>query len=499
MIRSPIFRLSVGIVSLTVCVVLLMDMFFGLVPKEDDHLRSARTQIAQIVVVQVLEKLNAQDVRGINSVLQAVRDRDPTVQAIGVTEQGGALVASSGPYPPRKADRIERVQVPIHSAQGVWGQADFVFPASAPVTLLDWLMQRRLLVAAGVMIVILGCVFLYLRRALSYLDPMAIVPDRVRGAFDALNEGVALLDRSGRVVLANRALRELAGTQEGRIHGRPLQEGAALKLPEGNAPPPWQTTMVTGQYVRDIRVHIGPHAERPGRLDCSPIFDQSGKVRGALVTVNDLTDIERSNDQLRQALAQLEHSQATVEAQNQELLRLAHNDGLTGLLNRRSFFESAESALSRCRRSVTPVAAVMLDVDHFKSFNDKYGHAVGDVVLQRVAKCLEESLRPSDLCGRYGGEEFCLLIDGLEADAAFEVADRMRRHLELTAGAGLHDGADLRVTASFGLYWSADGSQELADMLKQADAALYVAKRSGRNRVQRAEAVVQLAEEVAAA
>lgn len=498
MIRSPIFRLSVGIVSLGVCVVLAADIFFGVISRDEDHLRATRTQIAQIVAVQVIDKLNAQDLRGLGTVLQAVRDRDPSLQAIGVTADGGALVASSGPYPPREGARTERVRVPIHSAQGVWGHTDFIFPATAPVTPLDWFLQRRILLVLGLFVAVIAAVFLYLRRALSYLDPMAVVPERVRGAFDALNEGVALIDRAGRVVLANRALRDLAGTEESRMHGRPLQEGAALKLPSGDGTLPWQATLSNGHYVKDVRVNLGPNAELAGRLDSSPILDPNGKVRGALITVNDLTDIERSNDQLRQALAQLERSQATVEAQNQELLRLAHTDGLTGLLNRRSFFESAEATLLRCQHGHTAVAAVMLDVDHFKSFNDKYGHATGDLVLQRVAKCLQESMRPSDLCGRYGGEEFCLLIDGLDAEAAFDVADRMRRHLELTAGAALYNGADLRVTASFGLCWSADGSLSLVDMLKQADQALYAAKHSGRNRVQVADPITPSREVVAA-
>jgi len=494
MIRSPILRLAIGIVSLSLCLILVVDIFFGVLPKDEDNLRNARTQIAQIVVVQVIDKLNTQDLRGIGTVLQAVRARYPTVQAIGVTEEGGGLVASSGAYPPPKEERNERVQVPIRSAQGLWGHADFVFPASGPATPFEWLTQRRLLLALGLLAASIGVTFLYLRRAMSYLDPTAVVPDRVRAAFDALNEGVALLDRSGRVVLANRALRELAGAEEGRMHGRPLQEAAALTLAQNDGKLPWQATLANGHYVRDIRVNLGPNAELAGSLNCSPILDPGGKVRGALVTVNDLTEVERSNDKLRQALVQLENSRATVEAQNQELLRLAHNDGLTGLLNRRSFFESAEATLTRCRRGGTSVAAVMLDVDNFKSFNDQYGHSVGDLVLQRVAKCLQDSLRPSDLCGRYGGEEFCLLMEGMDADAAYEVAERLRGHLEEHAGAGMHNGADLRVTASLGLCWSAEGTLELADMLKQADAALYVAKRSGRNRVQWAEIVAPPAE-----
>jgi len=290
------------------------------------------------------------------------------------------------------------------------------------------------------------------------------------------------------VVLANRMLRDMAGVDAARLQGAPLERAQVIELPADVDPAPWHAAIKTGRAVLDIRVRVGPAGERErnriASLDCSPISDPDGRVRGCLVTLNDLTQIERSNEQLRQTLDEVKRSQATIEEQNKELVRLALHDGLTGLLNRRAFFQAAEGALSRCHRNRTPVAVVMLDVDHFKSFNDRYGHATGDVVLQRVAACLQNSLRVSDLCGRYGGEEFCALLDGVNESEALELAERLRRNIQQMAGQGIEKGANLTVTASLGLCQSSSGPHDLAQMLKRADEALYVAKHGGRNRVQ---------------
>ena len=487
MIRSPVVRLALGLVSMMTCVFILADMAFGLMADEAAHANATRSVLVHIATEQIAERLNAQDRRGIETTLETLRRHYPELQAAGVRELAGGLVASSGSLPSADAVRpagLDHVKVPIHSAQGQWGYAEFVFPSTSPGTVGAWLTQRRVWLPVSLVIAMVLCAALYLRRALTYLDPMSVIPERVRTAFDSLHEGVALLDRAGRVVLANRALRAMARADEGRMHGRPLTDGAHLRLPVGFTTPPWQAAMESARPVLGTRITVGAaDSGKAGSMDCSPIIDTSGKVRGCMVTVADLTDIEKTNDQLRCSLAELERSQATVEAQNKELIRLALHDGLTSLLNRRSFFETAEAVVSRCRRSGSPVAVLMLDVDHFKGFNDRHGHAIGDLVLQRVAQCLHDSLRAGDLCGRYGGEEFCALMEGQSPDEALLIAERIRANIQSHAGLGLHDGVELSVTVSIGLCTAPPTVMDLASMLKQADEALYVAKRGGRNRV----------------
>jgi diguanylate cyclase (GGDEF)-like protein len=158
-------------------------------------------------------------------------------------------------------------------------------------------------------------------------------------------------------------------------------------------------------------------------------------------------------------------------------------DGLTRLCNRRSFIERSESELSRSRRfGDIPVACVMIDLDHFKKINDTYGHHAGDQVLVAASAILMHNRRQYDEVGRYGGEEFALLLPNTSAEAAMIVAERIRCTI---AGTPVQvDGHRILMTASFGVaaYPNKDISC-LNDLLKAADRALYVAKETGRNKV----------------
>lgn len=158
-----------------------------------------------------------------------------------------------------------------------------------------------------------------------------------------------------------------------------------------------------------------------------------------------------------------------------ELRTLAHRDFLTGAMTRRAFSEAAEAALGRLARRIRPSGVVLFDVDHFKSINDRFGHATGDRALKAIARVCKAELRPADLFGRMGGEEFALFLHDSSAAAALACADRLRRAVQslripdcgpFTISCGV---AEARTGASLDL------------LLAEADAALYVAKNSGRN------------------
>jgi diguanylate cyclase (GGDEF)-like protein len=247
---------------------------------------------------------------------------------------------------------------------------------------------------------------------------------------------------------------------------------------------PWQHVLQTGELILATPGSLQTPTRRiNGRVNCSPISDTAGRVRGCLVTFADLTAIEERNAELRIALAELNQSRDQIEKQNRELVKLANYDGLTELLNRRSFFSTAEAAISRCARAGHGFAVLMLDVDHFKSFNDRYGHAVGDSVLKRVAACLRETVRPHDHVGRYGGEEFSVMVEDITADDVHALAERIRLNIEAHAGKGIDDGRDLQVTISIGVAVTQAVYTPLSLMLQRADQCLYEAKRTGRNRI----------------
>jgi diguanylate cyclase (GGDEF)-like protein len=197
------------------------------------------------------------------------------------------------------------------------------------------------------------------------------------------------------------------------------------------------------------------------------------------------------------AAERLGHERATrqrVEAANRELLilradlvrhaeeleRLATTDDLTGLCNRRHFLALAEDERRRHERKHRPLALLILDIDVFKSINDRFGHDVGDAVICHVARICREEIRPFDILARIGGEEFVLLLPETTPEQAMMLAERVRQHLEATPF--VVDGADVTVTASIGV---SEGTQSegIGDLMKRADQALYQAKREGRNRV----------------
>ena len=180
---------------------------------------------------------------------------------------------------------------------------------------------------------------------------------------------------------------------------------------------------------------------------------------------------------LRQSRQQLDAVNETLRERNEELERLSASDSLTGLSNRRILTQRLSEELLRSQRQNHSFTVVMLDVDHFKKYNDAHGHPAGDEVLKRVANILRTSTRAGDCTARYGGEEFAVLLSGKGAEEATQLAERIRERVaeeEFTAG---------RITISAGIAEFPDHGHTAEAVISSADEALYEAKREGRNRV----------------
>ena len=180
---------------------------------------------------------------------------------------------------------------------------------------------------------------------------------------------------------------------------------------------------------------------------------------------------------LRQSRQQLDAVNETLRERNEELERLSASDSLTGLSNRRILTQRLSEELLRSQRQNHSFTVVMLDVDHFKKYNDAHGHPAGDEVLKRVANILRTSTRAGDCTARYGGEEFAVLLSGKGAEEATQLAERIRERVaeeEFTAG---------RITISAGIAEFPDHGHTAEAVISSADEALYQAKREGRNRV----------------
>jgi diguanylate cyclase (GGDEF)-like protein len=190
-----------------------------------------------------------------------------------------------------------------------------------------------------------------------------------------------------------------------------------------------------------------------------------------------LDEFTRLNNELVNTQRELARRNADLAEINTRLASLATTDGLTGLTNHRAFQESLQREYDRAKRYGFQLSLLMLDVDHFKQFNDQFGHPAGDEVLKRVARILTDESRSDTLVARYGGEEFALILPNCPGEAAVAVAERVRQAVERGSW-------DLRpITVTIGAARLSEHTPDRAALIARADAAMYRAKVGGRNRV----------------
>lgn len=188
--------------------------------------------------------------------------------------------------------------------------------------------------------------------------------------------------------------------------------------------------------------------------------------------------IKPFKDQELKAILQIAFKQYEY---NQKLEKQATTDPLTGVFNRRQFFDLAEKEIARSLRYHEPFSLLMIDIDHFKKINDTYGHSIGDEIIKNVAKTIFNNLREVDLIGRFGGEEFIIILSKTELKDAVLVAERLRLKIESSS----IKSADqiIKCTVSIGIGTYQENDQNIIDIINRADECLYCAKNQGRNQV----------------
>jgi diguanylate cyclase (GGDEF)-like protein len=184
---------------------------------------------------------------------------------------------------------------------------------------------------------------------------------------------------------------------------------------------------------------------------------------------------------LRQGREQLASINETLRKRNLELHEISITDSLTGLYNRKHLMETLAREASRSQRYERPFALLMIDIDHFKRYNDTFGHLAGDEALKKMAKIFRDSVRAADYSARYGGEEFLIILPETSKDKAVQAAERIRQCVEKDSSADSDKG--MGNTVSIGIAVFPEHGDDIQELIKNADAALYEAKEGGRNQV----------------
>ena len=487
--------LSGGLVMLLGLTLFMLDSWTGFLSSEAGLQQSLARERVQATAPLLIDILDGGDARRVERALHQQLLADGAVLSVGVRGPDGVLRQWAGPHPAHwgQASGVLGLRVPLvrqrTDAQGAHNEAagfiEFRFRAAPEPLSLQWWLRPAPLTALLAVLVCLPLFVLYLWRVLIQLDPSRAVPEHVRNAFDSFVEGVVVVDPGGRVLLANRAAREMVGGEHALPDASLLAVASLFRGAfDAGATPPWQRAMAQSAVIEREELVVGEApAQRHLRVSCAPIQERPGAVRGCMVTLMDETALQALTRNLLDAMAALESSRSQISLQNEELAQLASRDAMTGTLNRRALFEQMELAFAAARSEGLQLACIMADIDHFKRFNDTYGHTVGDAVIVSFAQALRVGVRESDLLGRYGGEEFCILLRGVGAIGAMRRAEALRASVEVQAGARVEvEGEPLAVTASFGVAMLGPDIHNLTDLIEAADAALYRSKQAGRNR-----------------
>ena len=282
-----------------------------------------------------------------------------------------------------------------------------------------------------------------------------------RNKFIRVNKYLADAHKKSKPELEGVSLYELYPREEAEKYYQDDLAVLATGIPRLNIEEQWDTTDGT-RWVSTSKI---------------PLKDDNGEMTGIIGISLDITERKQSEKLIQKLIQRLEKEKAHAQ-------KNALTDGLTGLLNRRHFDEGLKKEFARAKRLCTPLALIMIDIDHFKNFNDRYGHLVGDDCLRQVATTLKTLIgRAPDFVARYGGEEFVVVLPDTDLDGASIVAERLRKAV---AALGIpHDKSDAAsmVTISLGIaevHPEVGGSTD--ELIEMADKALYRAKQNGRNR-----------------
>ena len=489
-ILTPTFRLSFGLVGITLSL-MMTAVVLGMFPNEERAALKARASIAEALALQLSSAASQHDTRVLTETVKAVVARNEDLLSVALRRNDGEVLLSAGDHgahwiePHESRSSPTHIQVALSDGGRVWGRIEMSFSELAATKRLFGIPSS--IASLIVFLITLGFAGYYfvLRRALKELDPGSVIPDRVQSAFNSLAEGILILDERGIILLANDAFAASIGSTPKALFGTDVSLLSWRHWGHSNRASdlPWQTAVKYREDVTGARLShaTDSHGTTNFVVNATCIVGSDGRVSGMIATFDDVTELEQKNTDLETAVKQLQQSEEEISNQNRELKYLASHDPLTGCLNRRAFFEQFAVLLADAERDGKMLTCMMADLDHFKTVNDTYGHAVGDIVIKGMADVLIEACGDHGLVGRYGGEEFCLVVPGLGHEKSGQLAEAIRSAVHRRSSGWLQ--VDDAVTSSIGVALRPRGTCDVGEIVDWADQALYEAKETGRNKV----------------
>jgi len=484
----PVWKVSFGLVLLTVSLLMVGDLI-GLVPDSEKGLLEGRGKFCESLAVQFSLAFSRGDVELVRATLDTLVKREDDILSAAIRNAGGRVLAQAGDHKsnwvsiPLDKSTATHVQVPIFHESRRLGTVEVVF--ERPLTSANTLGFGSSLInlIAFLALTSFFSYLLFLKRTLRELDPRSVIPERVKSAFNALAEGLVIIDEKEQILLANTSFADKIEVPAHKLLGHKLSYLSWKRDGDQKRRLPWVAVLANEKLKTGVPLKY--ETQRGGMrtfmVNTSPVTDAKGAIRGALATFDDLTDLESKQLQLTSTIDNLQQSRKELQEKTVELEYLATRDALTGCLNRRAFLEKAEQMHLEAMQNGKDMACIMVDIDHFKSVNDQFGHAVGDKVIQLVSGELRANARPDDIVGRYGGEEFCIILPGVNCANTVNIAERLRLKVKSTTKERFT--GSVRVTASFGVAGINADVPSPAELINLADKALYIAKENGRNRV----------------
>ncbi|KQT11040.1 ATP-binding protein [Ramlibacter sp. Leaf400] len=323
--------IALGLASI-VTTVLLAASFLGLVPDRRAAVRAGHVALAEAVAASSAAFLNSSDPARVQELLRFIQSRNDDLESIGLRSREGRLLLTTGEHArhwvPVESGRANesQIQVALFAGNQPWGQLEMRFaPLGAPgiAGILQMPLVLLLAFAGGLCLL---SFHVYLHRVLRHLDPSRAIPSRVRSAFDSLAEGLVVIDQQQNVVLANEALTRLLGRAHEQLMGRPVGEIAWLDAAGRPLQPdhhPWAAALASGSVEHDVSMKLRDveGVVRSFVVNCSPVLAQGGRASGVLVSLKDITQLERSQEQLREAR---DEAEAANRAKSEFLANMSH-------------------------------------------------------------------------------------------------------------------------------------------------------------------------------